>query len=82
MTHHFQTGRAPPSIMLDIDLLSLSLKYFFTTNVCIALRDPDGFTLPHNLIRETILWEMPVLFDYYSLVSWRFPPVSSHAEHS
>lgn len=37
---------------------------------------------PHNLVRETILWEMLALFDYCSLlsscVSCPFPPVSSH----
>ncbi len=58
----------------------------FTTDTWIALRHPDGFTLPHNLVRETILWEMSLLLDYCSLlllcVSWLFPPAASaHAEH-
>lgn len=72
--------------MVDIVSSDLSLKSFFTTDICIALRRPDGFTLPHNLVRETILWEMSVLFDYSSLlslcVSCPFPPVpSSYAEN-
>lgn len=57
------------------------------TDICIALRHPDGFTLPHNLVRETILWEMSALFNYCShpslCFSWLFPPVSPHcAEHN
>lgn len=56
------------------------LRSLFTTDICIALRHPDGFTLPHNLIRETLLREMSALFDYRSLlclwVSFLFPPVS------
>lgn len=70
------------SILPDIDPPDSMLKTFFTTDICIALRHPDGFTLPHNLVRETILWEMSTLFDYCSLllslwVSCSFPLVSS-----
>lgn len=41
---------------------------------------------PHNLVTETILWEMSVLFDYCSLlflcVSWPVLPASPYyAEH-
>lgn len=72
--------------MADIDPSDLSLKSSFTTDICIALRRPDGFKLPHNLVRETILWEMSALFDYCSLlslcVSCPLPPVSSsYTEH-
>lgn len=53
----------------------------FTTDICIALWHPDGFTLPHNLVRETIWWEMSALFDYCLLlslwVSCSFPLVCS-----
>lgn len=78
---HVTVHRAPPSITTDIDPLDSSLQPFFTADICIALRHPDGFTLPHNLVRETLLWEMPLLFDYRSLlsscVSWTLPPVTS-----
>lgn len=78
---HVTVRGAPLSIMPDIDLPDSMPKSFFTTDICIALRRPDGFTLPHNLVRETILWEMSALFDYCSLlslwVSCSFPLVSS-----
>lgn len=50
-----------PSVRLDLRL--------FTADICVALRHPDGFTLPYNLVRETILWEMSALSDYEPLLS-------------
>ena len=79
---HVAVRCAPQSIMVNIDPLVLSHKHFFH-HWHFALRRSDGFILLRNLVKETLLWEMLLLFDYHPslslCVSWPFPPhVSSH----
>ena len=40
---------------------TLVISHLSPLDFYVALKHPDGFTLPHNLVREPILWEMSVI---------------------